>query len=196
MKRTILLLLLAACQQDAGSIVFKPSYQPALPAQTFTCASDPRRAVKLHVLITADGQNYDQTITFSSDVVQFDIPIGTMRSITMDLLNPQNCKLYTGSRSLVSFAEGDNGTLVVTMKPPNPATDHNYVDNDKDGLTLCVENALGTKDTAVDTDGDGYSDFCEVTGAAGACTDATNANKHPSQPASHCNPDGGTDGGI
>jgi hypothetical protein len=194
MKRAIVILLCVACQQDAGSIVFKPSYQPALPTQTFTCTNDPRKPVNLHVLITADGQNYDQTIRFSNDVVQFDIPIGTMRMITMDLLNPQGCKLYTGTRSLVSFAEGDNGTLVVTMKPP---TTSDYADADHDGLTLCVEKALGTKDTDVDSDNDGYSDFCEVTGAAGACTDPTNANKHPTQPPSHCNPDGGvTDGGV
>jgi hypothetical protein len=186
---------LAACQQNAGSIVFKPAYTPALPAQTFVCSGDPRRPVSLHVTLVADGQTYDQTIAFSNDVVQFDVPLGAMRSITMDLLDPQGCKLYTGSRTPVSFAEGDNGTLIVTMRPPNPTGD--YVDQDHDGLPLCVEKALGTKDTAVDSDGDGFSDFCEVTGAAGKCTNPADPNSHPSGSPSRCNPDGGAaDGGA
>jgi hypothetical protein len=187
------LLLCVACQENAGSIVFKPTYVPPLVPFTPVCSGDPRRPVKLHVNVTADGNTFDQTIAFSNDVVQFDIPIGTMRTITMDLLNPQNCKLYTGSRSDVSFAEGDNGTLVVTMRPPTTSA---YVDMDHDGLTLCVENALGTKDTSVDSDGDGFSDFCEVTGAAGgACTNPADPRSHPPGNPSRCNPDGGTDGG-
>jgi hypothetical protein len=194
MKHWAFVLLLAACQENAGSIIFNPNYQPPLPTEAFICGGDPRRPLQLHVKLTADGQNYEQTVGFTENVVQFDVPIGTMRSITMDLLNPQGCKLYTGTRSNVSFAEGDNGPLVVAMRPP-PATGL-YVDNDHDGLTLCVENALGTKDNSVDSDGDGFSDFCEVTGAAGRCTNPADPNSHPPGSPTKCNPDGGTDGGL
>jgi hypothetical protein len=194
MKIWALALLVTACQENAGSIVFKPSYQPPLPTQTFTCGSDPRKPTSLHVRVTADSQTFDQTIPIGTAVVQFDIPIGTMRAIAMDLLNPQGCKLYTGTRTDVSFAEGDNGTLVVTMKPPTASGD--YVDADHDGLTLCVEKALGTKDNSVDSDGDGFSDFCEITGAAGRCTNPNDSTSHPSGSPSKCNPDGGADGGL
>jgi hypothetical protein len=188
-------LLFATCQQNAGNIVFNPSYQPPLPTQSFMCGSDPRRPFYLHVKLLADGQTYEQTVPFSIDVVQFDVPIGTMRSITMDLLNPQSCKLYSGARSNLSFAEGDNGAVVIGMRPPGATGD--YADADHDGLVLCVENALGTKDSKVDSDGDGFPDFCEVTGAAGTCTNAADATKHPSGSPTRCNPtpDGGVDGG-
>ena len=194
MRRWTFILLLSACQENAGSIIFNPSYQPPLPTQSFLCGGDPRRPYQLHVKLTADGNDYEQTILLSQNVVQFDVPIGTMRSITMDLLNPLGCKIYTGTRTDVSFAEGNNGALVVTMRPP--AATGLYVDMDRDGLTLCDENALGTKDNSVDSDGDGFSDFCEVTGAAGRCTNPADATSHPSGNPSKCNVDGGTDGGL
>src|SRR5262249_3986285 len=149
------LLVGLGCQDNAGQIAFKPLYTPPLPTQTFLCTKDPRKPDQLHVRLTADDKVFDQTIRFADQVVQFDVPIGAMRQLEVDVLNPQGCKLYSGTRGPVSFAEGDNGTLSVTLKPPTPNPGSMYVDQDHDGLNRCTEDALGTKDTAADSDGDG-----------------------------------------
>lgn len=193
MRRALLALLLLTCQEDVGKICFRPSYVPPLQT-TFVCSKDPRKPAFVHVKIVAGDETFEQTVPFSQPDLQFDIPIGPMRSVRMDLLDIQNCILYTATRAPVSFVEGDNGVLFLSMRPPNPTGD--YVDADHDGLPLCVERALGTRDTADDSDGDGYSDFCEVTGAAGRCTDPAKASDHPSQPPAACEGDGGADGGV
>jgi hypothetical protein len=197
MTRVCVIALLAtlACQENAGQIAFKPSYSPPLPVMTYLCSKDPRKPDQLHVKLTADSQVFEQTIRFADQVVQFDVPIGAMRQIEMDVLNPQGCKLYTGTRSTIGFAEGDNGTLTVTMKPPAATPGTSYADQDHDGLNRCTEDALGTKDTTADSDRDGFDDFCEVTGGAGVCTDPASATSHP--PASaRCAPSGVPDGGA
>jgi len=193
LARPLLALSLLACQDDVGKICFRPTYIPALQT-SFACNKDPRKPAFVHVKITAGDQSFEQTVPFSQPDLQFDVPIGPMRTVRMDLLDIQNCMIYTGTRTPVSFVEGDNGVNPITMRPPNPTGE--YVDADHDGLPLCVERVLGTRDTAVDSDGDGYGDFCEVTGAAGKCSDPAKANDHPSAPSTACEGDGGADGGA
>jgi hypothetical protein len=132
-------------------------------------------------------------VPFGQSIVQFDIPVGPARLITVDVINQQGCIIYTGTRLPTSFAEGDNGTLPVTVKPPTRQLAPEYADEDGDGLSLCEETAFGTDDHKKDTDGDGADDFCEITGAGGRCTDPLNAQSHPPMGACGGNADAGVE---